>query len=257
MPRGVAAIAAALLSGCFGPGLPGEIRCAEGLCPGGLVCDDGFCRPRLSSDPDASIDALPADAAVDAAPVCATARFRQGDNGYTGTADTILRQDDPNEILGNLDTVEWDDQNAATGGGRDFGLLRFDGVFGAGVNQVPAGAEIASATLTVVVVEMGTGDPGALRETVPDWSEDTTFSGFGPNFGVQNADLGEIVGDAPTDLGPASFDVAASATRGSAAGAMPGWILVPRSGNPSGVQIASSEEVDGAERPSLEISFCD
>lgn len=250
MPWGVVAITAALLAGCFGPGLPGEIRCAEGLCPDGLVCDDGVCRPELTGDPDAATADAAADAAVDAAPVCATLDF-------TDVDDTILREDAPDTALGALETVEWDDQNADTGGGSDFGLIRFNRVFGSGADQVPPGAEIISATFTVVVVESGMGNPGEVRETEVDWDEDTTLNTFGGAAGIQAGDIGELVGEAPTDLGVASFDVADSATRGSAEGEMPGWIFLPDPGNPSGVQAASSEAANSANRPSLEIEFCD
>jgi hypothetical protein len=189
--------------------------------------------------------------------VCATVAFQDGQGGYDATDDTILSEDNPDQTFGDEVTVEWDDENEATGGGQDHGLLRFNEVFGAGADQVPPGAEIVSATLTLVVVEDGSGDPGGFAETAVDWTEETSFNEFGDAAGVQAGDLKLKIADAPTDLGPIAIDVAESAGSGSTAGVMPGWIFVPLGGNISGVQIASSEGLPLADRPRLEISFCD
>jgi hypothetical protein len=66
--RLVCLAAAASLAACFGPRLNGEISCeANGLCPPGLGCFDGVCRPEApGSDPDAAPDGPE----VDATPLC-------------------------------------------------------------------------------------------------------------------------------------------------------------------------------------------
>jgi hypothetical protein len=248
-----AAFAAALLAGCFGPTLPGNVMCAEGLCPDGFVCDDGFCRATLSVDPDAA----PADAGVDA-PVCATLTFRDNlddPDGYDATDDTTLDEDEPNVALGDELIVFWDGETTAVN--LEFGLLRFNEVFGDGAAEVPAGAEIIAATLRVQIVNESSDEPGEIFETAVDWDESTTIATFGASPGVDPGDLGDRVADAPIDPGPASIDVTDSAVRGSAAGVMPGWIITPAEGNPDGAEIASSETEDEDSRPTLEISYCD
>ena len=95
----------------------------------------------------------------------------------------------------------------------------------------------------------------AVARPIP-WDENAVYGAFGATPGVQGGDLGDLLGDLPTDAGVAVIDVSASATRGSQAGAMPGWILIPDSGNPSGVTAASSE-AGQVNRPRLEIEFCD
>ncbi|MHC4675061.1 MAG: hypothetical protein ACYTF1_23055 [Planctomycetota bacterium] len=81
-----------------------------------------------------------------------TAVFQQGLSGYNGTVDTFLKQATPASSFGSSSIVEWDGEDA---GGQNFGLLRFDNIFGSGPGQIPAGSIIIDATLAYNV-----GNPG-------------------------------------------------------------------------------------------------
>lgn len=71
--------------------------------------------------------------------------FQEG-SGYTGTKDTMLHGGNPGTSYAEDPEITID----ADDGGREAqGLLRFDGLLGSGTDQVPAGATIHSATLTV------------------------------------------------------------------------------------------------------------
>jgi len=96
-----------------------------------------------------------------------TTTFRQGVGGYTNTLDTDLNANEPTRVQGS------DDQNLA-----DLdnpvaqALIRFDGIFGTGPGQVPPGAIISSATLTLRTSNLGDLCRG-FRVLVP-WDETTT-----------------------------------------------------------------------------------
>ncbi|HKX61189.1 MAG TPA: immunoglobulin domain-containing protein, partial [Verrucomicrobiae bacterium] len=84
--------------------------------------------------PGSTIDVLP------------SVLLRQGFNSYAGTKDLELRgaaADAPQEGAGGV-TVDTDD-----GGGVSHGLLRFDDIFGSNPGQIPFGAQVVSATLTL------------------------------------------------------------------------------------------------------------
>jgi hypothetical protein len=241
-------VVACALSGCFNPGLPADLQCADGLCPPGFVCDDGTCRRTLTdaSAPDAAPEV---DAAIDAQ-VCGTATFRQGDGDYTSAADTTLREANPNLPLGNLDTVEWDGDDAGSGD-VDIALIRFDDVFGDEAGQVPPGAKIQSASLEVVVIDASDPPAGTVHQVLIPWDEATTFNSFGDEPGPDAGDIGAPLLEAPVDLGPASLDVTAAVAASSQ-----GWAFVAADGNPNGAQLASSEANENLLRPRLVVEFC-
>jgi hypothetical protein len=80
--------------------------------------------------------------------------FQQGLNGYTGAADTQVRGADPDFAHGSEIEIGVD---AFDGGMPTQALLRFDGIFGAGAGQIPAGQVITNATLTLNVTSAGSG----------------------------------------------------------------------------------------------------
>ena len=177
-----------------------------------------------------------------------TVTFIEEQNGYVGTQDAMIRGAAPTSSRGATAVMGWntnDDKST---------LLRFDNVFGSGVNQVPEGATIESAMVTVEVYD---GGPDAnVFEVVVDWDESITFNTFGGSPGVQPEDLGAQVSVAGGDLstGPLTIDVTASVQGWTGdPSANRGWIFVPSASN--NVKVRSSESGTIAERPLLSITY--
>ena len=101
-----------------------------------------------------------------------TLTFQDGVNAYTGTVDTFLREDAPDLPQGTLQRNEWDGDDPPGTGRDNIALIRFDGIFGAGVDQIPAGAQITSATLTYRVISAGAD--GRMHDVLIDWDETVT-----------------------------------------------------------------------------------
>ncbi|MFQ6026018.1 MAG: phytase, partial [Dehalococcoidia bacterium] len=185
---------------------------------------------------------------IDPFAVPTTLTFWEGVDGYAGTVDTFLQEDQAFRDHGSLAEYDWDE-----GDGRDYiALIRFEDIFGSGPNQIPVGAPINSATLTYSV--FNAGNPANVSEVATDWSETVTFSGFGGDSGVQPEEVGAPVGIAAGDMGTRSIDVTASlAAWSSDPSANLGWILQPTGTN--GVRIRSSEYGTIANRPRLTVDF--
>ena len=104
------------------------------------------------------------------------ATFQNDVNGYSGTADTYLDGELITDEFG-FDTVVRVDQ--VKGEGEDTppavrpqqGLLRFDDVFGAGLNQVPVGSQIFGGFLTVNVQNTASGADVRFFRMLQDWSQ--------------------------------------------------------------------------------------
>ena len=101
--------------------------------------------------------------------------FQDGQNGYNGTADTYLRSNLPDDVFGSAATVIVDQEvGTLTGvdGRPSQGLIRFDDIFGAAINQVPMGSKIFSAFLTLNVLNPTAGDAQVkLYRMLQSWDE--------------------------------------------------------------------------------------
>jgi hypothetical protein len=181
-----------------------------------------------------------------------TVTFRQGDDGYSGTVDTFIMEDEPGAAHGTLESVEWDarDPQSSTPPREKLALIRFDGIFGAG--QIPPGATIQSATLTYYVYN--TGDSANVNQVVIDWSEDVTYNGFGGDPGVQTDEYGASVGSAGGATGAQSIDVTASLVAWAGdPSSNQGWIFWPT--GEDGVDFRSSEYGIIDQRPLLTVEY--
>ncbi|MFQ6026021.1 MAG: phytase [Dehalococcoidia bacterium] len=175
-----------------------------------------------------------------------TYSFRQGVDGYTGTVDTFLEEDNPNSGRGNRDDVEWDDGN----GTDEYTLIRFDEIFGSAPDQIPPGTAIESATLTLRVYD--SGNTAQVNEVLVDWSEDVTYNSFGNSPGVQSQDYGLSLDGAPASSGEQDLDVTASlAAWSNDPSANRGWLFRPT--GTSGVRVRSSEYTSTTQRPLLTV----
>lgn len=135
-----------------------------------------------------------------------TLTFRQGD-GYSGTIDVTIRESTPNsapsEGLGLFVTND--------SGGASQVLLAFTGLFGSGPGQIPYGAVITSATLTLRITDETTTGVSISRMLV-DWPEDSSWNSL-----VNGVQLDEFEATASPDLiinndatGFREFDVTSS-----------------------------------------------
>jgi hypothetical protein len=185
-----------------------------------------------------------------AAPTPTTVTFQQGVDGYSGTVDTYIRQADPSAPHDGL-LFEWDGSDPGTN--ENFGLIRFDDIFGTDAGQIPPGAVIQSATLAYYVY--GTGSSANVNEVLIDWSENVTYNGFGGDAGVQTDEYGTFAGSASgTPDGAHSIDVTDSlvAWTGDQT-SNHGWIFRP-TGN-DGVEVRSSEHGTVGQRPLLTVEY--
>jgi hypothetical protein len=187
------------------------------------------------------------------APVEATVSFQQGVDGYTSTVDTFIMESDAVNRNAAEAWVEWDEDDPYSSGNSNFGLIRFDDLFGSGAGQIPPGATIESATLTYVV--SNTGDAADIHEIVVGWTENVTYDGFGNDPGVQADEYGAAVGTASGSAsGSQIIDVTASLIAwASEPSANYGWIFRPTGSN--GVEFRSSEYGVTNERPLLEVTY--
>lgn len=176
--------------------------------------------------------------------------FQEGASGYAGTVDTFLKGSTPTDPYGTEVLNAWDGDDA---GAPEIGLLRFNGIFGAGVGQIPLGAAIQSATLSYHVINAG--HTATVNEVAVDWDENVTYQAFGGDAGLQVDEYAANVGTANGALGTQSLNVTASIAAWAAnPAANRGWVFRPTGGT-DGVEFLSSENADSANRPKLTVVY--
>ncbi len=171
---------------------------------------------------------------------------------YTGTADTELRNGVNSST--NFGTATTTAPNSD--GSRQM-LLRFDSVFGNGVNQIPLGSTINSATLTVTRGG-GSGTPTfAVYRALMSWNEgtstwDNSFGGSGiQTNGTEAASTPDSSWTGTwSGSATASFNVATTLQSWSDGGTNNGWALLATSASGT---IKTAENASG--HPSLAITY--
>jgi hypothetical protein len=179
-----------------------------------------------------------------------TLSFQNGVSGYSGTVDTYL--DEANPALSHASDVSFFMDNDPTD---KQGLIRFDGIFGGnGSSQIPPGATIRDATLTVNVNDPS--DTGAaFHRMLACWDDTNTWSTFGA--GIQ-ADGIEAVAtpDVPSSLNNntppvlQTIPVTNSLAAWSAGAVNLGWAALPLGGSGWGFDSAQ-----GTIKPLLTVKF--
>jgi len=181
-----------------------------------------------------------------------TVSFQEGVNGYAGTVDTMIRQAAPATAYAADTSVGWDTDDPSGTGLYNYVLIRFEGIFGAGPGQIPAGSAITSATLSYYV--FNTGNSGNVNEVVVDWAEDVTYNTFGGDAGVQADEYGAARGSAPGAAGTNNVDVTASlAAWVNNPSANRGWIIRPT--GTDGVDFYTREYATISQRPKLTVTY--
>jgi VCBS repeat-containing protein len=125
--------------------------------------------------------------------------FQQDVNGYTGTSDTQIASDLVTSQADSL-YIGTDFEDASTQ--RLQSLIRFNEIVGSLSGQIPEGAVIHDAVLTLATIgSNGMGDGGSFHRMLTDWSEDVLWTDF--SDGVQ-ADGTEAAADISFQAGNAS-----------------------------------------------------
>ncbi len=200
-------------------------------------------------------------------PVVSVATFRQGLSGYSGTRDTQIWQETPDTSYGTLQDLTADlDTGAATGAQVGQVLVRFDNLFGAGVNQVPANATIHSAKLLLNTplnttgIDNDSNDTFRLHRMIADWTDTATWNSLNGGVSqdnVESAVTATFSAVPDVDGGPTIFDVTSDIGLFKAGTANRGWVIRPSSGGTGdGWTFKSSEyAANAALRPALEIVY--
>ena len=190
--------------------------------------------------------------------------FQQDLNGYTGTQDTQIAS---NLVSSQADatTIGTDFEDASTS--RLQALLRFNEIIGTNAGQIPAGAIIHDAVLTLATIgNNGMGDGGSFHRMGVDWSEDALWTTF--TDGVQ-ADGSEAASEISFQAGNADrfpdaqaglvdFEVINDVQAWANGTPNFGWVALPWTGGTNGWFFYSSENNSSQEftpKPKLEVFF--
>ena len=192
-----------------------------------------------------------------------TVSFQQGvDHGngvYAGAQDTYLEEAQPTTNRGGHTQI-WVD--GPGDGQRKDGLLCFDDIFGNAQGQIPLGASILSAELTLTTPNIASaeGNGALMHRVLIPWTDAATWnSSFGAD-GIDPDDI-EALAAYDVDTGPmtatlpfsATFDVMASLQAWSDGDPNYGWALLSKGDN--GWAPASSNFGTLDSRPMLTVTY--
>ncbi len=185
-------------------------------------------------------------------PAVATATFRQGANGYSGATDTWIEPANPNANHGS------DAKLVVDGSPTSQGLIKFDNIFGNGPGQVPVGATILSAKLSIVT-GTATSDETltnvALHQLQVPFTASSTWNSLagGITLGSEAAASPQFTLLPNVEGDYAIFDVTKSIAAFAAGQATNyGWLINPQ--GTDGWRPFSSDDVLG-NRPILSITY--
>jgi hypothetical protein len=201
-----------------------------------------------------------------------TVSFQQGVDGYVGTTDIYIGLDEadiPGGGDGNVSgaTVEemfLDGRYFAERGDEQEmqGLLRFDDIIGNGTGQIPSGAQVLSATLTLTT---GTGSdfadsggPYGVAQLVVPFDTTTTWN----SLGGSGATFVNGQNKRPLDQGHRGPLEPGMTSTANVTQMVQNWIdgptnngLVVRAGTTNGWQIFTTGAADATLRPALEVVY--
>lgn len=207
------------------------------------------------TDTDDGSDTATLNITVDAGGLAPTTlSFRNGVNGYSGTVDTALREPFPTTNYGGDSSFSID---SSDGGGVTHGVIRFDGIFGTGPDQIPnSNIQIESATLTYTAFDPGGSNLSIFQvASGATWAESTAdWSNFGTGSdGVGSSDRTGSPVSGPASVATHNVDVTAIVAAWAAGATNNGFALLPNSTN--GCDIYTSEDGSTANRPMLEVTY--
>ncbi len=189
------------------------------------------------------------------------AMFQDGFSGYTGTVDTYI-----DAALGSQATAS---PIVVDSSPVEQVLIRFDGIFGLGVGQVPPGSTITSATLTLwsgAAANDQSANPVNLHRLLNTWADTSVWAAYGvapwnATAGIQSDGVDALAALAATfsittAATSADIDVTSSlqAWSSNPVGNF-GWVLLPT--GTDGLRLESSESTtaSNARRPKLTVLY--
>ncbi len=180
------------------------------------------------------------------------ATFQDGVSAYMDTRDTELDESSPDNDNGGNSEIELDDNPVR------LGLIRFDNIFGSGPNQIPVGATINSATLTVSVSGPSVSAANiTLHRMLVNWTESSTWNSMGG--GVQRNDveassMPDSILPNPDQTGVQTFSgLEATLQAWSDGNANHGWVIVNDNDQPW--KFYASDEPTVGFRPVLTVDY--
>lgn len=174
-----------------------------------------------------------------------TVSYNQG-AGYSGLVDTFIRQANPTTSYGAVTRLEVDGGAGVT----IQTLLAFNDLFGAGAGQIPYGATVTSASLTLQSSN-ASAQGGSLHRVTTDWNGQSTWASLVDGIGigtdaVATADL--VTG--PVAVGARSFDVTQSLQAWAGGSPNKGWVF-----NPAGTDGWDFSSSEGSMKPALSVTY--
>jgi hypothetical protein len=204
-------------------------------------------------------------------------KFQQGTGGYTGSQDATINSRTPDIGLGGpgtAATIIVDEELGSFTGAEAFpaqALIRFDGLFGSAMNQVPEGARILGGFLKVNVVSNGGGSDSDAQirffrmlkdwdENQATWNDPATDVQFGvtPDDVEAYADPDFLV-NTPAAEGAVSIPINVETLQAWANGVVPnfGWAIIADTGNNWEFSSANDFINPNAFAPELTILYSD
>ncbi len=215
-------------------------------------------------------------AAAAALPAAAdTLSFQEGVNGYTGTADTMVRSnetaagsaqssngDSRGRNFGSVDFISVDGDDGSPGAKPNHGLVRFDNLFGSNAGQILPTHQIDSATLRLNVFDVGSGF--TVHNLLIQWQEATvTWNSVANGIQADGSDaasaalasFGANNSSANVATGWLAIDVTSS-LQAMQAGTLAnnGWALIPFVAGTNGIDIHTREFATASLRPELVVN---
>ncbi len=176
--------------------------------------------------------------------------FQQGVNGYSGTADTMLVENNPTLAYSTAASLKVDSEDAS--GKAVQVLLRFDNLFGVGSGKIPLNSTIRSATLELQVTN-GSVNNMNLHRLLNTWSGTDTWDSRVDGIqadGIESTESPDT-SSGTSQIGKISFNVLSSLQAWKTNPATNfGWAIVPTGAD--GVDFNSSEATI---KPRLVVSF--
>ncbi|GJL61425.1 MAG: hypothetical protein NPIRA04_00790 [Nitrospirales bacterium] len=181
-----------------------------------------------------------------------TISFQEGIDGYANTEDTYLDEVTPNTSHGSETELEVDQS------GETQALIRFDNLFGSGTGQIPLGAKIISASLTLDVTNPSDSSATiSLYRMLSTWSESSTWNSMSSGIqtnGTEAASTADAIVTNPGSTGSSTLTGLESTLQAWSDGATNyGWAII--SNDTNGWDVSSSENGTSNLRPKLTVEY--
>lgn len=192
--------------------------------------------------------------------------FRQGVSGYTGALDTQVWAETPATAYGTNQqlTAHLDTSSAVAGNQLGQVLVRFNGIFGDSLTQVPTNAIVHSAKLIMFTplspagLDYDSDDTYTLHRMLVNWNDNSTWSGLAGGVSPNNVEAAATPTFAlvpEVDGAPAIFDITSDVELFRTGTTNYGWVIHITGGMTNLWTMSSSEATDPTQRPALEIVY--